>query len=130
MRVSTKHVFPFQYRITYCLFNSIFPFVYVTHALLEVYISDKGKEDSDDGIYTSRISHTSSKLAKLSGGFSLARGQMNSKLKRKRKTFLAQGKSLTSAEFGDFASYSLLLFSMWSRVFVFVCILTVIFREL
>ena len=49
---------------------------------------------------------------------------MNSKLKRKRKTFLAQGKSLTSAEFGDFASYSLLLFSMWSRVFVFVCILS------
>ena len=49
---------------------------------------------------------------------------MNSKLKRKRKTFLAQGKSLTSAEIGDFASYSLLLFSMLSRVFVFVCICT------
>ena len=60
MRVSTKHVFPFQCRITYCLFNSIFPFVYVTHAFLEVYISDKGKEDSDDGIYTPRILHTSS----------------------------------------------------------------------
>ena len=60
MRVSTKHVFPFQCRITYCLFNSIFPFVYVTHAFLEVCISDKGKEDSDDGIYTPRILHTSS----------------------------------------------------------------------
>ena len=80
MRVSTKHVFPFHCRITYCLFNSIFPFIYVTHALLEVYISDKGKEDSDDGIYTSRISHKSS-IACEAGGFSLARGQMSSKEK-------------------------------------------------
>ena len=80
MRVSTKHVFPFQCRITYCLFNSIFPFIYVTHAFLEVEISDKGKEDSDDGICTSRISHTSS-IACEAGGFSLVRGQMSSKEK-------------------------------------------------
>ena len=37
-------------------------------------------------------------------------------------TVWIKGKSLTSAEFGDFASYSLQLFSMWSRVFSFVCI--------
>ena len=82
-------------------------------------ILHKFKEDSDNGIYTLRISQTSSIACEV-GGFSLARGQMSSE--EKKQSVQEQGKSLTSAGFSDFVSYSFHLFSVWSGVFAFVCI--------
>ena len=64
------------------------------------------------------------RIACEAGGFSLARGQMGSE--EKKQSVLEQSKSLTSAGFGDFASYSLQLFSIWSRVFAFACIFILI----
>ena len=51
----------------------------------------------------------------------MARGQISGEASR-TQSFTGSVKLLTSTRFGDFGSLSLLLLSMWPRVFAFVCV--------
>ena len=57
--VSTEHFSPLSTVLQIAFSFQDFFVLNVQHTLLEVYILDKGKDDSDGGIYTLRIWHTS-----------------------------------------------------------------------